>query len=669
MARLAESSARHPPRPAWRRRVPSVFLTRYPLGWRLLLPRRRTPDRGDALFIGPAGVFAPEHTQDPDPGSHAASSAARPGGEGAPPELAPRSAREPAAVARPAAEALADTPLSGDRSHAGATARLVSIAAANAGGHGRSTGALLHFDERTLDRLVRTDSPRLRRAEAARVAEAAARRLPDHDLVAIDEDTSSTETSPLFDEDTVRGAARDRAVSGAFVSRIAFLDSRQTDLVEGIHSGPARISGPAGTGKTVVALHRLARMARRSSDRLLFTTFVRSPPAVHQRSCQRLAPEVADRVEFVGLHRWTRGLLAERGRPLTVDRRAVRNCFASAWRRHRTEDLQALTPYDYWRTEIDRVIKGRGLTSFAQYRGVHRRGRRVALTVDQRALVWALYERYQHNLRDRGVYDDNDLLAAPHEEIRRRPPGRSYSAVVVDEVPDVVLLRLRLLHGLVDDRPDGLLRVGDGQQQVHPGGWPLSDAGIPVRGRGEILRTDYRNSAEIIRYARRLDAVDQVDDLDGAAGIALRDAVVAHPGGRVDQWTGSDEDFDAGLVAAVRAVPVDETGDVAVLATTNAETRRMFRAPADAGVAVSRLDDHDGAQTGTVKVGTVLRAKGLEFSAVFRALITVGDVGLDDGVRRERAEQATRQRLVAATRARDRLWVGRVTAGKGPGSS
>ncbi|APU16306.1 MULTISPECIES: UvrD-helicase domain-containing protein [Actinoalloteichus] len=660
MARLAELSIHHPPRPAWQRRVLSAFLARYALGWRLLLRRQPEAGRADALLIGPAGVFAvvfAAETAEPATGDRSSR------------RLPPGSPREQASVARHAEEAMAGIPVLGGRRLAGAAVRLVSIADSAAVDPPRSTGTLLSLDERTLDRLFTTDSPRLRRAEVQQIAEEAARRLPDHDLVSIVDEAPAPESDALFDADTAHEAARSRAVSGPFASWLTFLDSRQIALVERVYSGPARISGPAGTGKTVVALHRLARLARRSQGRLLFTTFVASLPKVHQRSFEQLAPEVADRVEFVSLHRWARRLLGERGRPPTEDQSAVENSLARAWSRLRADGLESLAPLGYWRTEIDRVIKGRGLTSLAQYQGVHRRGRRVALTPDQRAQVWALYEQYQRNLLDHGVHDYNDLLSAALAEIRRRPLDPPYSAVVVDEVQDVVLLGLRLLHALVGDQPNGLLLVGDGQQQVYAGGWRLSDAGIPVQGRGEILRTNYRNSAGVVDYARKVDAVNQVDDLDGAAGFALRDVVVAHPGGRVDHWAGPDHDFDPNLVAAVRAIPIDDAGDVAVLAATVAETRRMFRALADAGIAVSHLDRYDGTQTDTVKVGTVLRAKGLEFSSVFWALGTVGDVGLGDQVRRERAEQAERQRLVAATRARDYLWVGRVTAGDGPSAA
>ena len=85
---------------------------------------------------------------------------------------------------------------------------------------------------------------------------------------------------------------------------------------------------------------------------------------------------------------------------------------------------------------------------------------------------------------------------------RPHPATARYAAVIVDEVQDLTLVGVRLLHALVGDSPNGLLLVGDGQQAVYPGGFRLSDAGIDIRGdRGQVLRTNYRNSKEILDTA------------------------------------------------------------------------------------------------------------------------------------------------------------------------
>jgi len=80
---------------------------------------------------------------------------------------------------------------------------------------------------------------------------------------------------------------------------MAFLHPDQAKLVRRSFSGPARIRGAAGTGKTVVGLHRAAYLARSRPGKVLVTTYVRTLPVVLGSLLKRMAPEVADRVEFV----------------------------------------------------------------------------------------------------------------------------------------------------------------------------------------------------------------------------------------------------------------------------------------------------------------------------------------------------------------------------------
>jgi superfamily I DNA/RNA helicase len=146
-------------------------------------------------------------------------------------------------------------------------------------------------------------------------------------------------------------------------------------------------------------------------------------------------------------------------------------------------------------------------------------------------------------------------------EIVRNPLDEPYEAVVVDEVQDITLVGLRLLNKIAGDGRNRLLLVGDGQQQVYPGGWRLSDAGIPVQGRGEVLRVNYRNRANVLEFAQRFDAKNQVDDLDGGPGVALHDVELANSGGRVQHWTGTAQELPTALTEAVRAlqVPLNQT--------------------------------------------------------------------------------------------------------------
>jgi superfamily I DNA/RNA helicase len=438
------------------------------------------------------------------------------------------------------------------------------------------------------------------------------------------------------------------------------LDARQRAVVDRDYPGPAKIGGPAGTGKTAVALHRLARLARREDGPLLFTTLARGLPHAARTSFAGLAPEHAARVEFTDLHAWAREFLAERGTPLRVNAGLVDEAFVAAWSQAGTRGpIAAVEPNpSYWRTEIDRVIKGRGVRDLDEYTRITRAGRRVRLDRAQREQVWQLYRAYQAALADAGLADHNDLLVAATRELRRQPPASRYAAVVVDEVQDVPLVGLHLAAELAGHGPNALLLVGDGQQQVYPGGWRLSDAGIPVGGRSELLRVNYRNAARVLDLSSRMDAANQVDDIDGAATLGLREVGWLREGGSVHTWRGIDDELPEALVSALRELPVPR-GEAAVIAFTRAEAERYARTLRRAGIDVQWLADFDGQPSPLLKIGTVAQAKGLEFRAALVPRPPQWEPG-DSGASREHIELVERQRLVAVTRARDHLWFGLV---------
>jgi UvrD-like helicase family protein len=508
-------------------------------------------------------------------------------------------------------------------------------------------------------RTTATSLPRHPRDHVARQLDTL---LPHYTSHSVDPPQAPVPAEGLLDSDALQADQLEMVQGGPFEQWMTFLHSDQQQIVTRQYSGPARISGPAGTGKTVVALHRLRHLARRSTGPLLFTTFVRTLPAVHEATFRRLAPEFDERVEFVNLHGWARSFLWDRGIKVTIDQGRVNTAFSTAWKAHRALLAPIETNPGYWQTEIGRVIKGRGLGTFDDYRRIDRTGRTVSVSRhQQRRLVWDLHEAYQQNLREKNLVDYDDMISMALAEVTTNPLETQYSAVVVDEVQDMTLTGLRLLRELAGDGPDGLLLVGDGQQQVYPGGWRLSDAGIPIQGRGAVLRINYRNRAELLAFAQRFDARNTVDDLDGATGTALQDVEVANPGGSHRTWQGTWDQLESALTAAIKALPPTR-GATAIIAFTKHDVDACLRILRAAGISFVRLEDYKGEVDQTIKIGTVHRAKGLDFQHV---LVVDSDHGLattatTTAAAAEQQQLRSRQRLVAATRARDSLWWGTV---------
>lgn len=477
---------------------------------------------------------------------------------------------------------------------------------------------------------------------------------------------------PLFDQEALWAEARLVAERGPIESWMTWLHPLQAQLVTRPMNGPARIRGVAGSGKTVVALHRAARASRAPGARVLVTTFVRNLPEVQKALFERLSPSTAANVEFSNLHRWARRLLIERGEQPDLGSdgaagSAFNQAFASSGA---ARDLLALgLDQSYWQDEIAHVIKGRGITEVQDYLSLDRVGRRTPLRDNHRQLVWTLFERYQANLAEAGIIDYDDLISAALRSVREQPLADPYTAVIVDEAQDLSCEGMRLLHAIVGDALDGLLVVGDGQQSVYPGGYTLKEAGITVAGRSTVLTSNYRNGSDILRAAMELMGDDDFSDLDveGDSGArpydAIRDGGVVRRFPAVDRRSQNDE-----LLADLR-IQLDQgarPGDIAVLTKSIAAADRWRQAISAAGIPAMDLARYDGRPTSSVKVGTYQRAKGLEFTQVyipdFESAVTSPHGQQTTETLRERNELERRCLFVAMTRARDRLWLGTVAA-------
>lgn len=478
----------------------------------------------------------------------------------------------------------------------------------------------------------------------------------------------------LFGDDQTRHAGMQAALNRPLEQWMVWLHPEQATSVRRSFAGPARIRGAAGTGKTCVALHRVAWLASTRPGRFLVTSYVRTLPPSLRALYSGLSPSSAGRVDFLHLHGVACEVLAARG-PTVLPTRGDA-AFAAAWLAHRGELERSGLSVQYFREEVMSVVKGRAVPDLQTYLALDRVGRRTPLRAEVRSQVWALKERYDDELSRRGEHDLVDVLRLARDEVRRQSFDR-WAGVVVDEVQDLPLVGLQLLHELAGrDRPDGLLLVGDGQQAIYPGGFRLIDAGIALNGRAVVLRTNYRNTVEILATARAVVAADAYDDLDVVVDQGERDVEVVRHGELPSVGIyPSVREHDGALLWDLQVLGgrgVD-WAEVAVLCQTNDEARGYARLLAAAGVPTALLSSRTAASSDAVQVGTWFRAKGMEFAHVFLPQVdrpTVLLTGAGEPAQQEKAELLRRTLYVAMTRARDTLWVGRVGTcddGQAPG--
>lgn len=476
----------------------------------------------------------------------------------------------------------------------------------------------------------------------------------------------TTEQVSLIDVEDLTDALVEAALAGPIEEWMTFLHPSQRRLVTASFRGPARVRGSAGTGKTVVGLHRAAHLAARSSGgTIYFVTFVRTLPQVLRSLATRLAPSAIERIQFTGLHRLARVTLDRAGMSAPLDLKRVETAFALAWlkcgRGSVLENVDSRP--SYWKEEIDYVIKGRGLTEFGDYAGLQRTGRGNPMQRPHREAMWDLYIAYEEHLESAGSCDFNDWLIQARDLVRDGVVDLECSGVIVDEVQDLTMVGLQFLREVAGEGANRLMVIGDGQQSVYPGGFSLADAGVDVRGRATVLEVNYRNTAQIIEAARRVVGDDEFEDLDEGTQSGDRQIVASRQGDApvvVDAPVGRESVLRT--VEHLRSLSAAGTnlGNVAVLTMSAKDAERYEAALGRAGIEAQSLLDYDGVTSARVKVGTVKRAKGLEFAHVLLPeLVSTPRQwdGESDESFEERARRHRRETYVAMTRARDGLWV------------
>lgn len=456
--------------------------------------------------------------------------------------------------------------------------------------------------------------------------------------------------------------------------------------------GPFRVTGGAGTGKTVTAIHRARHLARRleqtlpSSDgKVLVTTYTKNLVQVVQSQLVQLAgPDVLKSVDVVNIDALARRIVVAgadhsvaRAQPVSDTDSAVRALWAEAKRvasfvpgGGEAPALNAAAlDTGFLEEEWMQVVLGGGISSEAEYLRASRSGRGRRLTRPQRAVVWKVIDEHTRLLRERGVVTFTQLAAQAATMLEADPSireARGYLHAVVDEAQDLHPAHWRLLRRLVPEGPDDLFVVGDAHQRIYGRPVPLSRFGIETRGRSRRLTVNYRTSRQILRWC--LGVVDpSADDLDTERDtMAGARSVFAGPTPLLREFDSLAKEA-AGLIAQLQAWAEEgiAPGDTAVFARERNTIDRVRDELCQAGIGAVELGaQNDEAALGDrVRLLTMHRAKGLEFRAV--ALVGLGAADfppkyLQDLSGEERAREERKERnllYVAGSRARERLWV------------
>lgn len=462
-------------------------------------------------------------------------------------------------------------------------------------------------------------------------------------------------------------AALARALDAPWDRWIVFLHPSQRDAVERNFGGPARVSGGAGTGKTVVALHRAVHLAEISPNaQVLLTTYSRPLVAHLEQGLDRLAGASGDvrrRIRVEHLHKYAHELAAERPgfsfAPVTP--KELSGFFDAALAEH--PDVEATK--EFLRAEFDAVIDYWGVKDWMTYRDIQRTGRGAALSPARRKQLWPIFESVMRQMREAGRMTFSDLAEAAREEVESRR-DRPFRYVVADEVQDFGPREVRLLSALAPASARSHFFTGDVGQRIYRYPFSWLRAGVDIRGRAARLKINYRTTHQIKRYAdRALGAViaEEGDEAEDRSALSL----LFGPEPRVRRF-GSPQEEAASLAEWFEALASEgfEDHEIAVFARTKKELKAVLEPALDlAGRSARKIGDERRSAGGGVWFGTLHAAKGLEF----RAVAVVGcnaDVlphpnalaAADDDEGRAVAQARERQLFyVGCTRARDVLRV------------
>ena len=408
-----------------------------------------------------------------------------------------------------------------------------------------------------------------------------------------------------------------------------FLHPTQRKLSTGDRSGAVRVLGGAGTGKTVLAMHRakwLAENRTPDGQKVLFTTFTRNLANDIEQNLKTLcSPGTLAKLEIRNLDTWVHGFM----RTQKLEHRIVydrkQDAALQAWQAAMAvRDTKLDLPDDFYEQELEQVILAQGITTLDEYRIVRRTGRSGVLSRSKRDAVWPVFEEYRGQLASRKLKEVDDAYREVATMLQvAQTKGGDYSAVVVDETQDFGQQALKLLRALIPSAPNDLFFVGDGHQRIYSRHRAaMSKCGIDIRGRSRKLYLNYRTTDEIRRQAVALLEGCEVDDLDDGQDESKRYKSLSR--GPMPVVVAADgletaAQHAIGFIKALRADAADgQTPSTCVIASSEKTREAMAKqllAAGLAGVTISAQSNHGDARN-TVHFATMHRAKGLEFDAV-----------------------------------------------------
>ena len=418
-----------------------------------------------------------------------------------------------------------------------------------------------------------------------------------------------------------------RIISDPLEKWRVFLHPTQRKAVERMYSGPARILGGAGTGKTVIAMHRARFLAGKMTGnrKVLFTTFTANLAEDIKNNLKSLCTaQELKHIEVINLDSWVYQFLREKGYGASI---VYDDSLNDIWEEaiHKA-DVSNELPSLFYSEEWSQVVASQEAFSKEQYLKASRISRGTRLDRKKRIQVWSVFDEYQKILHSRGIRDIDTALYECKKIAEAEFPDGIYPHIIVDEGQDFSPNAFKLLRALAGkEHNNDLFIVGDTHQRIYRNRTILSRCGINIRGRSSYLRINYRTTEETRKFAFSLLKGIPFDDLDGNYDDGKECLSLTHgdpptirnfPNGELEVGFIIEE------IQKLLECGVDARS-ICVVARTHKLINDYISKFTRAGLRVyeikrSKLDDrnYEG-----IRVATMHRVKGLEFEYVFVAAV------------------------------------------------
>src|ERR1051326_9139570 len=393
-----------------------------------------------------------------------------------------------------------------------------------------------------------------------------------------------------------------------------FLHPAQRRLVEREFSGPVRVSGSAGTGKTIVALHRAVHLARSDPEaRVLLTTFSDTLANALRTRLRLLIsnqPRIAERLEVQSITTIGRRLYEVHfGKSNIATEEQIREVISQVAASVPSHRFSAQFLWIEWSTVVDAWQ----LDSWETYRDVKRLGRKTRLAEKQRQVLWSIFEFVRARLNDQNLITQSTMFHRLAVRVAQLPRP-TFDFAVVDESQDVSVGELRFLAALGGGRPNSLFFTGDLGQRIFQQPFSWKELGVDIRGRSSRLRINYRTSHQIRRQADLL-LGSELSDVDGV--VEERKGTISAftgvpPTIVIANASGHERELVSNWISA-RSKEGLLPHEIAVFVRSPAELARARTAVDATGIPHITLDEKVETRYGCASITTMHLAKGLEF--------------------------------------------------------